>query len=223
MSQQDASRIELTEVTIAEGNALMLTALSSMFEQESRFSLVSTVTSAEACLQTTLNVPSDVLVIDWGLPTLGAERLIKVLRDQESPMRVVVCSHAESAEIPKRAMAAGAAGFFCHVNPSEQLLEVVADVASGGMVFPYLDVRELADPLQSLTKTERALLDSLSRGRTNKELAAEHNVALNTVKFHLRNVYDKLDVRNRSQAIALYYSLNLGDDLPFSQSPKNHE
>lgn len=199
------------EVTIAEGNSLMLAALSEILESDGRFSLVSTVNSAEACLQTALTVPSDILVIDWSLPTLGAEKLIKVLRDQESPMRVVVCTHADSADIPKRAMAAGAAGFFSHTEPTERLLDVVADVANGKMVFPYLDVRELSDPLQSLTKTESALLASLSLGRTNKELANDHGIAVNTVKFHLRNLYDKLSVKNRSQAIALYYSLNLPD------------
>jgi two-component system nitrate/nitrite response regulator NarP len=210
MTQSNATSAKV-EVTIAEGNSLMLAALSEILESDGRFSLVSTVNSAEACLQTSLTVPSHVLVIDWALPTLGAEKLIKVLRDQECPMRVVVCTHAETADIPKRAMAAGAAGFFSHAEPTERLLDVVADVAAGNMVFPYLDVRELSDPLQSLTRTENALLASLSLGRTNKELAEDHGIAVNTVKFHLRNLYDKLSVKNRSQAIALYYSLNLPD------------
>lgn len=202
------------EVSVAEGNALMLTALSELIEADSRFSLVSTVTSTEACLQTSLSVPSDILIIDWALPTFGAEKLVKVLREQQSPVRVVVCTHTESLEVPKRAMGAGAAGFFCHTDSSDQLLEVIQDVAAGKMIFPYLDVRELADPLQLLTKTERRLLGSLSQGLSNKELADEHSIALNTVKFHLRNLYDKLSVRNRSQAIAYYYSLNLPETIP---------
>ncbi|OED44836.1 hypothetical protein AB833_00695 [Chromatiales bacterium (ex Bugula neritina AB1)] len=202
------------EITIAEGNALMLTALSELVEADGRFSLISTVTSAEACLQTSLSLPGDVLVIDWALPSFGAEKLIKALRDKETSIRVVVCTHTNSMEVPKRAMAAGAAGFFCHTDQSEQLLDVIADVAAGQMVFPYLDIRELSDPLQTLTKTERALLTSLSQGMSNKELAAEHGIAVNTVKFHLRNLYDKLSVKNRSQAIAMYYSLNLPDNIP---------
>lgn len=203
-----------SEVTIAEGNALMLTALSELVEADSRFSLVSTVTSAEACLQTSLSLPCDVLVIDWAIPSFGAEKLIKALRDQNTSIRVVVCTHTNSMEVPKRAMAAGAAGFFCHTDKSEHLLDVIADVAAGQMVFPYLDIRELSDPLQTLTKTERALLTSLSQGMSNKELAEEHGIAVNTVKFHLRNLYDKLSVKNRSQAIAMYYSLNLPDNIP---------
>lgn len=202
------------EVTVAEGNALMLSALSELLETDPRFSLVSSVTSTDACLQTMLSVPSQVLVIDWSLPTVGAEKLMHTLRQHDSPVRTVVCSHVSSLEIPKRAMAAGGAGYFCHTEPSTELLDVIESVAEGNMVFPYLDVRELNDPLQSLTKTERVLLQSLALGQTNKELSAEHNIAVNTVKFHLRNVYDKLSVKNRSQAIAFYYSLNLIDDEP---------
>ena len=103
-------------------------------------------------------------------------------------------------------MACGAAGFFDHNSQPEQLLDIVEEVASGKMVFPYLDVRELHDPLQILTKTERALLNSLATGKTNAQLAREHHISINTVKFHLRNLFDKLSVNNRAQAIAFFYS-----------------
>jgi two-component system nitrate/nitrite response regulator NarP len=50
------------------------------------------------------------------------------------------------------------------------------------------------------------MLAALARGRTNTELAAELNISINTVKFHLRNLYEKLDLKNRSQAIAFFYA-----------------
>lgn len=194
------------DLSIADGNTLMLSALSEMFEQDGRFSLISTTSTAEAFLQATLTVAGTVAVIDWALPSLGGEKLIRILREQQPELRVVACTHGNSDDLPKRAMAAGAAGFFRHTDPFEQLLETVHDVAGGKMVFPYLDVRDLHDPLQSLTKTEKLLLASLSVGRTNKELAEDHGISINTVKFHLRNLYDKLSVKNRAQAIAFYYS-----------------
>jgi len=190
----------------------MLTALSEMFEADERFSLVSTTTSAASFMHLAATISCHLAIVDWSLPELGAEKVISLLREQESPMRIVVCTHGNSGDLPKRAMSAGAAGFFCHSNPSEELLEVAAQVAEGKMVFPYLDVRELRDPLATLTNTERKLLSSLSLGRTNQELADDHNISINTVKFHLRNLYDKLSVRNRAQAIVFYYSLNPGSN-----------
>ena len=194
------------EIALADGNALMLGALSEIFDRDGRFSLVSTTSSAEAFLSTAVTAPTPVAIVDWHLPAIGAESLIRILREQRSTVRIVVCSHADTVDVPKRAMAAGAAGFFSHSEPPERLLGGAVDVAAGKMVFPYVDVRDLHDPLQSLTRTERALLDSLALGRTNKELAADHGIAVNTVKFHLRNLYEKLAVRSRAQAIAYYYS-----------------
>ena len=184
----------------------MLGALSDIFEGDDRFSLVSTTGTAEAFLQTALTVPGKVAVIDWNLPSLGAEKVVKILREQESPLRVVACTQAQSIEIAKRAMASGAAGYYSHDQSTAQLVDTVLDVAKGKMVFPYLDVRDLHDPLKALTKTEKALLESLSRGRTNKQLASDHEITINTVKFHLRNLYEKLAVNNRAQAIAFYYA-----------------
>jgi len=200
------------DVALAEGNALMLAALSEIFDRDARFSLVSTTTSTEGFLRTSLTAPTPVAVVDWNLRSLGAETVIRTLREQGSTVRIIACCHADDNGVARRAMAAGAAGFFSHAEPPERLLASVIDVAAGRMVFPYLDVRELQDPASSLTRTEGALLDSLALGRTNKELAAHHGIAVNTVKFHLRNVYEKLDVRNRAQAIAMYYSSGNGSD-----------
>ena len=104
-------------------------------------------------------------------------------------------------------MAAGAAAFLTRDAPEQQLLDVAATVAGGRMVFPYMDVRGLKrDPRDSLTEREKTLLAALAKGRTNTELAAELDISINTVKFHLRNLYEKLGFRNRSQAIAFFYS-----------------
>lgn len=194
------------EISLGGANALLLSAIAELFEQDKRFSVMSSTSTAEAFLQNALTVPSVVGVVDWSLPTLGAERLVKILREQESPMRVIVCTHSDSTDLPKRAMACGAAGFFSHNDSPEQLLETALEVAAGRMIFPYLDVRDLHDPLQSLTKSERTLLSALSLGRTNAQLAEDHEISINTVKFHLRNLYDKLQVNSRAQAIAYYYS-----------------
>ena len=73
------------------------------------------------------------------------------------------------------------------------------------MVFPFLDVKRIHDnPLTGLTNRELEVLSSLAAGRTNKEIARELGVSANTVKDHVRNLYQKLRVKNRGQAIGLY-------------------
>ena len=195
------------ELILADPNPLMLQALSEIFERDRRFSLVATAKSAEGFLEACLRAPVPVGVIDWTLPQLGAERLLTILREQAKPPRIVVYASPGDPDIARRALAAGAAGFCTRDTPPEQLLDIAATVAAGRMVFPFLDVRGLKrDPREDLTAREKTMLAALARGRTNTELAAELAISINTVKFHLRNLYEKLGFRNRAQAIAFYYS-----------------
>ena len=195
------------ELILADPNPLMLQALSEIFERDRRFSLVATAKSAEGFLEACLRAPVPVGVIDWTLPQLGAERLLTILREQAKPPRIVVYASPGDPDIARRALAAGAAGFCTRDTPPEQVLDIAATVAAGRMVFPFLDVRGLKrDPREDLTAREKTMLAALARGRTNTELAAELGISINTVKFHLRNLYEKLGFRNRAQAIAFYYS-----------------
>ena len=193
-------------VMLADNNPLMLTAMSEIFERDPRFSLIATSSTAEGFLGTVMRMPVQVGVIDWNLPALGGAKLIEVLREQESAPRLVVYGD-ESSETSRKAMSAGAAGFAARSGSVERLLETCLAVANGQMVFPFLDVRKLQqDPIEQLSRRERSLLEALSKGSTNRDLAQEFGISPNTVKFHLSNRFDKLSVKNRAQAIAFYYA-----------------
>ncbi|MCE8515055.1 response regulator transcription factor [Ruegeria pomeroyi] len=195
------------EIMLGDGNPLVLSAMSEVFERDPRFSLVATTATAEGFLGMAMRVPIQVGVIDWNLPALGAEKLTEVLRAQERAPRVVIYGHDQDPALPRRAMAVGAAAFVSRSAPIDKLVQTCLDVAEGKMVFPFLDVRELrADPISTLSRKERLLLEALAEGLTNKQLAARLGISTNTVKFHLSNVFDKLSVKNRAQAIAFYYS-----------------
>ncbi len=198
------------DLSLADGNPLVLTAMSELFDRDPRFSLVATSSTAEGFLGAVMRVPVSVAVIDWTLPALGGQKLIEVLRDQPGAPRIVVYGDDRGGEVARLAMIAGAAGFVGRNGPVEKLLDTCVAVAGGQMVFPFLDVRELqADPISQLTRRERALLEALSKGLTNKDLARDFDISANTVKFHLSNLFEKLGVRNRAQAIAFYYSSRL--------------
>lgn len=202
-AQNKAERITLM---LADANPLMLTALSEIFEKDRRFSLVATAATAEGFLGMAMRMPVHVGVIGWTLPALGGARLIDVLRAQANAPRLVVYAE-DSGDIPRKAMTAGAAGFVSRSESVERLLETCLAVANGQMVFPFLDVRSLKqDPIESLSPRERILLEALSKGLTNRELSRDLNISANTVKFHLSNLFEKLAVKNRAQAIAFFYA-----------------
>jgi len=197
-------------VTLADSNMLVLSAMSEIFDCDPRFSVVATVSTAEDFLGAVMRVSVQVGIIDWTLPALGGQKLIEVLREQSGAPRILVYGH-ETGDLPRKALAAGAAGFSPRNGPVEGLLETCAAVAAGQMVFPFLDVRELhSDPIHLLTKREKALLEALSKGLSNRQLASEFGISANTVKFHLSNLYEKLSVTSRTQAVAFYFSAQMG-------------
>lgn len=196
------------DLMLADGNPLILSAMSEAFDADARFSLVATSATAEGFLGTVMRVPVQIGVVDWSLPALGAEKLIEVLREQENAPRIVVYGEDQPA-IHQLAMGAGAAAFVARSAPIETMIQTCLEVAQGKMVFPYLDVRALKDdPINSLSRKERVMLEALAKGLTNRELSKELEISTNTVKFHLSNIYDKLGVRNRAQAIAFFYGGN---------------
>lgn len=199
-------------IALADANPLVLSALSEMIERDHRFSLVATSATAEGFLGTVMRVPVQIGIIDWTLPSLGGAKLIEVLRDQPSAPRIIVYAD-DTGDLPRLAMTAGAAAFAPRSSPGQALLDTCEDVAAGKMVFPFMDVRELQnDPIHQLSKKERAILEALSQGLTNRELSKELGISINTVKFHLSNLYEKLRVKNRAQAIAFYYASRLGGE-----------
>ncbi|MFO7772175.1 MAG: response regulator transcription factor [Roseovarius gahaiensis] len=192
---------------LGDSNPLVLSAMSEVFERDQRFSLVATTATAEGFLGMAMRVPVQVGVIDWNLPALGAEKLTEVLRSQDNAPRIVIYGHDHDPSAPRRAMSIGAAAFVSRSAPTETLVQTCLEVADGKMVFPFLDVRDLrSDPISALSRKERAILEALSEGLTNKQLSNRLGISTNTVKFHLSNIFDKLSVKNRAQAIAFYYA-----------------
>ena len=195
------------EIMLGDSNPLVLSAMSEVFERDQRFSLVATTATAEGFLGMAMRVPVEVGVIDWNLPALGAEKLTEVLRSQEKAPRIVIYGHDHDPSAPRRAMSLGAAAYVSRSAPTDTLVQTCLEVADGKMVFPFLDVRDLrSDPISALSRKERVILEALSEGLTNKQLSTRLGISTNTVKFHLSNIFDKLSVKNRAQAIAFYYA-----------------
>ena len=197
-------------VALANSNPMVLSAMAEIFDHDPRFSLVTTTATAEGFLGAVMRVSVAIGVIDWQLPALGGQKLIEVLRDQPNAPRLVVYGDESRDDLPRLSMIAGAAGFVGQNAVIDKLLQTCLSVASGQMVFPFLDIRALqSDPMLLLTKRERALLEALATGLTNRELARDFSISDNTVKFHLSNLFEKLGVANRTKAIAFYYATRL--------------
>jgi two-component system nitrate/nitrite response regulator NarL len=192
-------------VGLADKNPLIQAALKQLLSEDHRFELVHVASDCAAFLQNVKNEPVDVGVIGWIFDLCDGRYILDHLSGEAHAPRVIVYTGDGNQTVPTQVMTHGGAAF---VSKSEQpavLLETIAAVAAGRMVFPYIDVRTLYDnPLTTLTRRELEVLSDLASGRTNKQIARDLGVSLNTVKFHVRNLFQKLGVNSRSQAISMY-------------------
>ena len=192
-------------IGIADKSPLMQAALKHLFSEDDRFEIVSSSANSQTFLKQVEKVDMDVAIVGWVIPPGDARFILDHMQTTLKAPRVVVYTGLESDTVPLQVMAHGGAAFVSKNEDPAYLLDTIAQVAMGRMVFPYLDVKQInANPLSTLTRRELEILSSLAAGHTNKEIAAEKGVSTNTVKYHIKNLFEKLDVTNRGQAIALY-------------------
>lgn len=193
------------DIVLAEKNPLLQSSLIGLFENDERFHLAAVTADGERFLEAIERIPFDVGIVGWEMPYLDGRGILQALRSRSDAPRIIVYTGSANADVPRQAMTLGAAGFCSKREPPEQLVDTIMAVAQGRMVFPFIDVSSLAtDPLAGLTPRERELLAALASGLTNQQMAGQLEISLNTVKFHLKNLYDKLAVGNRAQAVAFY-------------------
>jgi len=201
------------DIVLADKTQLVLTGLKQILGEDERFRVVATASDGERFLEAVERIPFHVGVIGWVMPYLDGRGVLTALRERDMPVSVVVYTGASNRDLPRQAMSMGAAGFLSKREPPEKLLDLVAAVAAGQMVFPKLDVRALhQDPLHELSDREHELLGALAEGLSNKQIAARFEISINTVKFHLKNLYSKMQTENRAQTVARYLTLGRSDD-----------
>ena len=194
------------EVVVVDKSPLILTGLINLLGHDDRFNLVATAADGERFMEALDRFQFDVAIIGWNMPYLNGQGVLQNMQKREGPNpRIIVYTGNGAPDIPRQVMRLGGAAFCSKMDQPAQVVETVQAVAEGRMVFPFMDLsRPGADPFSTLTAREQELLASLSRGRTNQQIAADLTISLNTVKFHLKNLYGKLDVKNRAQAVACY-------------------
>ena len=192
-------------IVIADKSPLVQSGLAGIFGKDERFTLLATAADGERFMEVVGRLSFDIGVIGWDMPYLSGARVLEALAETDGPPRIIVYTGNTAPSIPRRVMELGGGAFCPKSEPPERLVETVAAASEGRMVFPFMDLsRRGADPLDSLTNREREMLGALAKGATNPEIARQMGISTNTVKFHLKNLYGKLNVYNRSQALAFY-------------------
>jgi len=154
----------------------------------------------------------DVALVDIGLPGMSGIEGIRLLREKYPSTVLVMLTVYEDDERIFEALCAGACGYLLKKTPPARLLEYLKDVKRGGSAISPEVARRVIDLFRSikppkkadynLTPHEMRLLQLLMEGHNYKTAAAVMGVSFNTIAFHMKNVYQKLHVHSKSEAVA---------------------
>ena len=163
----------------------------------------------------------DVVLVDIGLPKMQGDEGIRILKERYPKLLLVALTVYDDDDQIFSALCAGASGYLLKRTPPSELLESLREVMSGGApMSPEVAsrvvalFREFHPPQQAnyhLTPTETQLLKLLVQGHHYKTAAAALDISVNTVKFHLQNIYQKLQVHSKSEAVAKALRSRLAD------------
>jgi DNA-binding NarL/FixJ family response regulator len=193
-------------VLVAERNPLVRSALRELIERDPRFTLAQCVQTGAAVLEAASAEPGfDVAIVGWALADMDGAGVLAAIQEQCLSAKITIFSNDHDIGVLRQAVRLGAHGFCFQSDDPAILFDTIHAVAHGRICIPYIDVTKINDsPLSRLTVRERELLSALADGWTNLQIAYRTGISENTVKYHLKNLYDKLDVRNRAMAVALY-------------------
>lgn len=203
MSSPDKKTID---IVVSDKSPLIQVGLGTLFGNDERFALVATAADGEQFLDVIDRIKFDIGIIGWEMPFLNGRGVLKEMAHLTGPTpKIIVYTGNAAPDVPRQVMQLGGAGFCQKSESPERLIETILAVSEGRMVFPFMDMSKPGnDPFGLLTGREQELLIALSEGNTNTQIASELEISLNTVKFHLKNLYSKLNVKNRAQAVACY-------------------
>ena len=201
-----SSEKEIINIVVSDKSPLIQVGLRTLFGCDKRFALVATAVDGDQFMEEIGRVDFDIGIIGWEMPSLNGRGVLKRMANLKGPIpKIIVYTSNVAPDVPRQVMRLGGAGFCQKSESPERLIETILAVSEGRMVFPFMDMSKPGnDPFGLLTGREQELLIALSEGSTNIQIASELNISLNTVKFHLKNLYSKLNVKNRAQAVASY-------------------
>lgn len=192
-------------IAIADKNPVVRTGLVDIIARDGRFMVTAAVSTGSAFLELVEAHNIEIAIIGWALPDMTGGDLLAELKKRRSNVRAIVYTGEPGLDVLRRSIKAGAWGFMSKSDEPEVLLETISSVSHGRVSFPYVDMEAATkDPLDVLTVRERELLAALADGWSNLQIAARIGISRNTVKYHLKNLYDKLNVNNRAMAVALF-------------------
>ena len=200
------------KVVLAEDHALMRDAVKLVFDETEDVELVGEVANGRELMPLMARVEADFVLLDVQLPGVDGLGCLEALAEHHPHVKVAMLSAVEDPQVIESAFRRGARGYiFKSVNPFDlpAAIRQIVDESVIHRSLAALDGGAPAPRAGGLSEKEVAVLVELCHGHTNKQIAAGLWLSEQTVKFHLRNIYRKLGIKSRTEALRYAYEHDL--------------
>lgn len=203
----------MVSVVLIEDDSNIRESLAALIAGTDHFSLAAAFESAEEAMTFfTENRPAEraLVLTDIELPCKSGIDLCSWLKQHHPAIQIMVLSAYDDADRVFRAIKAGASGYVLKNTPAAKLIEALLDLSNGGSPMSSQIARLVVSSFQQQTPTEaqdvlspreRDVLHWLAQGYRYQEIADKLFISIETVRTHIRNIYDKLHARNRTEAL----------------------
>jgi two-component system NarL family response regulator len=166
--------------------------------------VVAQANNGEEAVEQFLQHRPDVTLMDLQLPRVNGLHAIRAIRHAQPDARIIVLTMYQGDEDIYRALQAGAAGYLLKDTVPEDLVRVIREVHAGQRAIPpdVAAVLALRARQPSLTLRELQVLELLATGKRNKEIAADLGISSDTARAHIKSIFVKFNVHDRTAALA---------------------
>jgi len=201
-------------VSIVEDNEQLRNTLARVIGRVEGFQFLSAYGNAEDALAGLPQDKPNVVLMDINLPGLNGVECVRRLKPLAPETQIIMLTVYEDTENIFNALAAGATGYLLKRTPRAELIEAIRDVRQGGSPMTAHIARKVVQsfqrtgaspqPTENLSDREQQVLDCLSQGLIYKEIAEKLGISYETVHTYIRRIYEKLQVRTRTEAVAKF-------------------
>jgi DNA-binding NarL/FixJ family response regulator len=208
----------MTTVALVEDDMGVRRSLRSLLSSEPGVSCTCAFATGEEAVSKIPEAGVDVVVMDIKLPGMSGIECARRLKERCPDLAILMLTVYDETDLIFDALRAGAGGYLLKRAASTELVHAIRDVLDGGAPMTAHVARRVVDYFREpprpaaarvaaadrLTEREEEIIEHLSRGYSNREIAEAFGISVPTVRTHLRNIYAKLHVRSRTQAALKY-------------------
>jgi len=209
-----AGRGESVNVMLVDDHEVVLEGLIRILEKQGGIKIVSVARSAEEALEKIDRFPPDVVIVDIQLPGMNGIEFIRRIKSQYPDIEAITLTVFDDEQFAKQAIKAGAIGYVIKDAAKEELVKAVRAAAKGESLISTSVARKLIEEIsepagkrkkeeehEGLSQRELDVIKLMARGYNNRQIADILFISEHTVKVHIRNIFRKIGVTDRTNAV----------------------